>query len=323
LAILSVLAIGLGRAARIDLALVKHRVGKIRADGLIWAAMHYAQNQVRLDKEKTIDTVYQCGFSLQDNKTPQDIFSQVRLQDGSFDISYLLDAGEGQKDVCYGLQDEERRININGIHKQNNRILVHFFMLVGLPEQQAQALVDEIVSWHDGDEKKNSQFSPTSDGYKAIAFENIEELLLLKGMTQDIFKKVKDSLTVFPLSGAMGININTASEIVLKSLFRFFAENNKYDIRKADSLARKIIFYRKGSDGRLCTQDDLPVEKTGISELDPEEGFIYANSMNNLVWASRYFRIKAKGVESQYNVSSELETIMDQDNNRLVFWKRK
>ena len=40
LAILSILAIGLGRTARIDLALTKHRIGKLKADFLSWASLN-------------------------------------------------------------------------------------------------------------------------------------------------------------------------------------------------------------------------------------------------------------------------------------------
>jgi type II secretory pathway component PulK len=342
LAILSVLAVGLGREARIDLAVTKHRVGKLRADGLVWAAAHYAMNQIRLDaaKEQSLaaDTIYQCGFSLQDGKTPQDIFKNVFLKDGSFDISYILDAGQGQRDVCYGFQDEERRININGIHKQNSKILVHLFLLLHLSEQQAQRLADQIVDWRDADsekvsasygaEKEDYMSSLAPYGCKDLPFENIEELLLLKDMTQADFQKIKEYLTVFPrMDTSLSMNINTASDIVLQSLFRFLAEQNpSVEMSDADSLVEKIVLYRKGEDGRLCTEDDRPLLSTasGPLGLNPNELAIYLTATNYFKESSRYFRIGVKGRDRQYNVFSKAEMIIDRDENQsLVSWKRK
>ena len=54
LAILSVLAIGLGRSARIDLALVKHHIGKLKADGLVLAGYNYAARSVLIQRIKRL-----------------------------------------------------------------------------------------------------------------------------------------------------------------------------------------------------------------------------------------------------------------------------
>ncbi len=335
LAILSVLAIGLGRGARIDLGLARHVVGKLKAEGLVQAAVTYAQNQISLkaDKEATKplvgDTLYQCGFYLPEGKTSEDLFKNVSLKDGSFDISYVLEDRLGKKEICYGFQDEERRINVNGITRENQGILVNLFLLLNVPEEQATALAGEIVSWSLGPESVGSGAGEGDDigkvqslEHKGLPFQNIEELLLVKGMTEDIFKKVKDYLTVFPQDGA-GVNINTASEIVLRALFRFVVEKDtNYEMTAADNVARAILLYRQGDDGRSCTFDDRVIEDAKIGEFlsSGSEQSIY-NGLSNKVQNSQYFRVHIQGRDKQYGVSSRVETVINKDS--ILFWKRQ
>jgi len=341
LAILSVLAVGLGRNARIDLALVKHRVGKLKADSLIFAAYNYSTNQIRLDTENqkslATDTVYRCGVDLQEDTIPEDIFKNVSLADGFFDISYALEDDLGRQDICYGFQDEERRINLNGIDRSNYGILVNLLMLTGLSEQQAEMLAAQVVDWHDTDsEKMTISYGAEKDDYlssskpyrcKDLPFENIEELLLLKDMTEDVFKKVKNYLTVFPQSNvSLLLNINTAPELVLKSVFRFIVgQNPSVEIGDADSLVAKIASYRKGDDGRLCTADDRPIRSTeiGALSLNPNENAIYLMASNYFKENSQFFRARAKGVDHLYHVSSQTDMIINREDLSVVSWKRK
>ena len=340
LALLSILAIGMGRGARIDLALAKHGIGKLKAEGLVWAAINYAQNLIRLDTEKeepAADTLYQCGFYLPEGKTAEDIFKNVSLEDGSFDIRYVLKDSSDKSEICYGFQDEERRINVNAINKSNYRILVHLFLLLDLPEEQAQALAAQIVDWHDADlqkmsdsygaEKDDYLSSAKSYGCKDAPFENIEELLLVKDVTEDIFEKIKDHVTVFPQSETdLRVNINTAPELVLKALFRFVAEGANAELSDADNLAQKIVLYRRGDDGRACTADDrlIPEVDVGLLGLNLGESGIYNTAVSMYIKrGAKYFRVWAKATDNGYGISSQVETIFDRDEAHLVYWKRK
>lgn len=75
-----------------------------------------------------------------------------------------------------------------------------------------------------------------------------EELLLLEGMTREIFDKLKDFITVFS-DGK--VNINTAPPEVLTAL----------DLDE-DTIAA-IMDYKKGEDAVEMTADDPAFEKTG------------------------------------------------------------
>lgn len=341
LVILSVVAIGLGRAAHIDLSLAKHRIGKLKADFLMWGAVNYAMNSVRLRAESqtssTADTLYQCGFELKDKETSEDLFKNVALKDGTFDIRYVLKDGRQPERICYGFQDEERRINLNAIHQGNYQILTNLFVLLDIPEDKAETLAAEIVDWQDADSKTTIPSSAEKDEYltlnkpypiKNAPFESIDELLLLKDMTTEIFLKVKDYLTILPQNDIFTINANTAPEIVLKAFFHFLIDQQQSDEWNkdvADSLAEKIVSYRKGDDGIACTADDEAIQnmKIGDLKLFPDESALYFTAANYFKNVSDYLRVFVQGTDDRYAVSSKAEAVISKQSLSFISWERK
>lgn len=81
-----------------------------------------------------------------------------------------------------------------------------------------------------------------------------EELLLIEGITPEIFAGFKDLITVY---GAGKVNINTAPSGVLEVL------------GLSDDLIEIILNYRKGEDAQEATQDDRKFENAGsiLSDL--------------------------------------------------------
>src|SRR3990167_5216286 len=117
LVILTVLTVSLGRNTHVELSLVKHAIGKLKSKYIARAGFVYALDRIRKDTADADaakrDTLYQCGVHLGDEESPQQAFANVVLGDGYFDLQYIP-AGDGEgKNIYYGLQDEERRININ------------------------------------------------------------------------------------------------------------------------------------------------------------------------------------------------------------------
>ena len=72
-------------------------------------------------------------------------------------------------------------------------------------------------------------------------FEVLEELLLIRGMTPEIYSKIKGAVTVY---GNGRININTVGLDVLQAL------------GLSKSFAERIIKYRQGDDEEDGTEDD-------------------------------------------------------------------
>ncbi|MEI8012336.1 MAG: hypothetical protein WCI27_07655 [Candidatus Omnitrophota bacterium] len=145
------------------------------------------------------------------------------------------------------LIDEERKININTAPEDT---LKRFFeMAAGLDPRQAEDITAAILDWRQPGEQPRKN-GAKSDYYQALnpsypckkaPVNVLEELLLVKGVTSGIFKKIKNEVTIY---GTGCININTADAGTLRSLGLTAAA------------ADKIIRYRNGSDGVPATQDD-------------------------------------------------------------------
>jgi len=121
------------------------------------------------------------------------------------------------------IMDEERKINMNlaGLTE-----LARLFQVAAcMSETEAEDLAASIIDWRDSDSALSSAAGGAEDPYyrntsfpyeaKDAAFEVLDEILLVKGMNQDIFEKVRSLLTIY---GDGKVNINTASSEALLAL---------------------------------------------------------------------------------------------------------
>ncbi|OGX38871.1 MAG: hypothetical protein A3C36_00920 [Omnitrophica WOR_2 bacterium RIFCSPHIGHO2_02_FULL_52_10] len=179
-------------------------------------------------------------------------FKEIFLTDiGYFSVEHEI-AGEGEEGgKRYGLIDEERKININTAPVD---VLTGLFVNAGeVSDQEAEEIAESIGDWRDGDDEamdngaENNYYQGLGAPYacKNANFDVLEELLLVKGVTQGIFDRVKGYVTVY---GEGAVNINTADEAVLQWL------------GIGDDLAKKIVDYRNGGDGQGATEDDNALE---------------------------------------------------------------
>ena len=177
------------------------------------------------------------------------IFKEIQVGAGKFTVGYdYLNTESGEYQVRYGIIDEERKININ---KAKRGIIERLFRIVGLSEMKAQNLSASIVDWRDRDSELSIPLGSAEDRYyrnigdpyeaKDADFEVLDELFLVKGMTGEIFDKIKDFITIY---GEGKVNINTASEEALLSLGLH------------ESVVNKILSFRYGQDMIEASADD-------------------------------------------------------------------
>jgi len=176
-------------------------------------------------------------------------FKEIQVGVGRFTVSYgYLNRQSGLREIRYGIIDEERKININ---KAKRSVIGRLFKTVGLDEMEAQNLSASIVDWKDNDSELSIPLGSAEDRYyrnlkdsyeaKDADFEILDELLLVRGMTREIFDRIKDFITVY---GQGKININTAPGEVLLSLGVY------------KSVVDKILSFRYGEDSIEATSDD-------------------------------------------------------------------
>jgi len=244
------------------------------------------------------------------------------LGNGTFDVRYAVPSSEQEgKSVYYGFVDEERKININTVP---NDTLKYFFETVAeVSSQEAGDIADSIIDWRDEDDDltgngaENGYYKTLDPLYscKNKNFDVLEELLLVKGISQDIFDNIRDYATIF---GEGAVNINTADREVLQSL------------KMNEALVEKIVHYRAGSDGIQRSEDDQVFSEAASIEsvLNSAEGLSSEETAtleallekDLLAVKSDYFRGNVYGKLNNNDKSKKVVFVINR-NEQIRYWK--
>jgi general secretion pathway protein K len=132
------------------------------------------------------------------------------------------------------IEDETGKIPLNKLAYDNEyyKVLIRLLQQpeFGLDERKAEEIADSIIDWIDTDDNvpgygaENSYYASQVPPYEAknAPMDCIEELLMIKGVTKEIFYGTKEKpslvqyVTAVESNGA--INVNTAPKMVLRSL---------------------------------------------------------------------------------------------------------
>lgn len=151
----------------------------------------------------------------------------------------------------FAIADESGKININLLTDATGLILNNLLVNLGVEKSKADTIVDSLLDWKDGDDlhrlngAESDYYMSLPNPYKAKDgnFDNVEELLLVKGMTHEILYGTEEKpgliqyLTVY--TSATQININAAKSDVLKAIPSM-----------TDDMIRTIIDYRTSDNGK-------------------------------------------------------------------------
>jgi len=168
------------------------------------------------------------------------------------------DLGKGTFE--YTIIDEEGKLNINTASRKQLR---HIFRYTGVEGAELDTIVDSIIDWRDTD-SLHMLNGAEEDYYQSLKrpysckdgpFDSVEELLLVKGMTPEIFlgsagagssetgeekeKKTYSGVARYlTVNGPGRININTAPAVVLEAVFGPEKADNIIVRREAGPVAR-------------------------------------------------------------------------------------
>ncbi len=171
-----------------------------------------------------------------------------------------------------------------------------------LNERKAAEIVDAIIDWIDADDTLSASGAESSY-YRSLAtpyaaknapLDCIEELLMVRGITSEIFSGTKDKPSLRDLVTIYGtgkIHINTAPKMVLRAL----------DSRITPELADKMDKYRRAKGNNLV--DPLWYKNvSGMENMEIKQDLIG-------VAKSNCFRIYATGVadKMEQNISGVLQ----------------
>jgi len=192
---LTVMALSLGQRSRVGLAFVNGHVQSARAKAAAWAGVVDVLEKIHGSRDQA-DTLYECGVDIPDDKNIKTEF-HGDLEEATFDLFYTQDGR-----VWNGVQDEERKINLNALDEHNERILFYLAQLSGVHEDAANRLTRAVLTKLD----------------RGRAFETVDELLLLPGISKEVYLRIKDDVTIYPrMPASLAVNLNTASLNVVKA----------------------------------------------------------------------------------------------------------
>jgi type II secretory pathway component PulK len=199
--------------------------------------------------------------ALMDGWSYDPTFQDVRVGEASVTVGYR-NTGQGAlaQSFVYGLQDEESKINLN--HAKRVQLQRLLRIVLSCSETERQSLAASLVDWRDKNSELSIPMGSAEDHeYQQLQypyeakdddFEVLDEILLVQGMTDAYFEKIKDYVTVW---GSGKVNINTAPKIILSVL------------GLSDDIVEKILLYRAGEDGIAGTEDDQVF--VSVSEVTP------------------------------------------------------
>jgi len=333
LSILSLLALSLGRKTNLELSLAKYLVGKQQARQYAGAGIAYARKKIARDSADKdtaqFDTIYDCGLSITKEQDKEELFKDLSLGHGSFTI--LRAKGSEQDADAYGFSDEESKININGLNARNKNILEELITNKGFDKSIAEEIVAAVLDWKDADQDpfneefgaENSYYESLTPSYKCKndAFQSLGELLLVRGMTKEIYQKIKESLTVFSLGNTLKVNVNTASPEVLRAIARsVVAGNTSFNENDIEPLVEKLIAYRSGEDQIEDTLDDIPINNNEIPFNAAERG-IYLNMLAYLTNKSNYIHVTSVGSTKDKKVTATLKAVVNRRDLSIVSFR--
>lgn len=332
LVILVIMAGGLYRRGSVNAAIAKLVMGQMRAHYLAISALRYAVALIELDTKDAegtkTDTFYQCGFWLKEGITPEMLFKRVTVPGGYFEIVPSWQRDEGPR--RYGMSDEEGRINLNGVSAADHQILKYLVLDAGFEKDTAETITASVVDWVDEDDQvfnepygqENDPAKPSPVLIRNRKFENVQELLLIKGMTTEIFTAIENDLTVFPQANGLTVNLNTATPRVLRSLIRSFTGNRtNTEISDADSLAEKLLRYRRGSDNLDGTDDDKGIESQDL-RLNAREMSLMSQLEGYRTRVSNFLRMGIRAVDEESKVEYLAEAIISRQTGKVVYWQK-
>ena len=336
LVILTSLVMSLSRNTHVELALTKNTIGKIQAKYFAWAGLMFAMKQIQLDSKdqnsSLKDTLFYCGIPIVDGRSSAEIFHDHKISDGAFDVFYESRT-DGQLKVRYGIQDEERFINLNALGLDSVNVLSSLLTTLGVDDDTAKTIAFSAIDWKDDDAVLSDEKYGAEDDYyqgltrsyktKNYFFESKEELLYVRGMTKEILEKIKPFITVFGLPEQLKINFETASEDVLRALARAeVIRNPTVDSADADSLIRKMLEYRSGDDRVEFTEDDKEIER--VEDLNPNanEQVIFLAMNQYRIRQSEFLRIHAKGIAGRDKIESHIEAVVQRVDSSILYWNR-
>lgn len=224
------------------------------------------------------------------------------------DTGRVLAEGDGVLSVR--AEDEQGKVSVNAIVFGNGETNVEKYaiysrLLEGLALKTD--LADTLADWIDIDDDPRVGGAESHDYYKRLTqpysakgapLDSTEELLLVKGYTPNVVKKLSTFITVYT-NGK--ININTAPKEVIMALSDELTED----------MAQRVIDYRY----KYPFKDTAEIRKVSGFEI---LGF---DLQNRITVTSNIFRVFSKADMGGH--IREIEAVVQTTGNKIRYWRER
>ncbi len=330
--VLSAIVFVIGRWAQKEIYFAKYQIGSTRSRAYVWSGLFVAH-----EKLKKWSALRNDVNSAPEGRQPladfiYKPFQQMPLDGGYFRISNPV-KGESSAKAAFQpwFQDEADRINLNGLGANNYSVLQELLMVLGVKEDAALNIARSVVDWKDpdndvfgqGEENEDDLYINQTRPYKCKnrPFDSFEELVLVRGMTAEIMLLLEPYVTVFPRTGELSLNLDTAPKELLLAFARALSGPRTNTGREdADSLVKKISDYRDrslaemGSPGRKIDYNNM--------ELNSKEKAIYFALISYGSAPADALRFDIRGADTSSGVVISGQFVIDLRTSNVLSWQR-
>jgi type II secretory pathway component PulK len=314
LSFLTVFSIGLANNISGQLRLASHLQDRLKMYYLARAGIERGIIELGTDDQTpSYDTLNDSRFN------NQEAFKELPLGDGYITLSYRL-ANEEEEVVFYGLMDENSRININEVPAEVLKTLLENVGEVDTDE--ADDIASAIIDWRDVDivispgGAEDAYYQGLEEPYpcKNGKFQVLEELLLVKGITAEIFLKIKPVITIY---GDGRVNINTADWLTLHAL------------GLSSDLAEQIVEFRQAGDEETESEENIfktvaDLGNIGFLFTDEAEEISRLISLDVLTVKSDTVRVNSAGIlkKGERNLERKIVCVVGED-SQILYWREE
>lgn len=320
---LAALTLATGAHVAAVLSAAERLTERTRAQAEATGAAAYAA-AVIMSQTNTWDGISQSAWNCDER-----VFHDVEVSETRISVSFASPE-VGGKVRRFGVLGEESRININ---YAKFPVLTAFFMTVAeLGKPEAEKLATEVFIWRGDSESLTSDdgkvypSSLTGLSAEGRPLRSPEELLLVKGVDEGLFRRIQPFMTVY---GKGKVNINAASETVLEVLGVAAAQSRELagGAVAAASLAAKIVRFREAGNA-FEKSDNFNVEdiRIPLKQFEPligDELEVLGDMVASLTDRSDSFGGTAYGGggSAVAEPTGQIDFVWDVPTRRFVMWR--
>lgn len=246
------------------------------------------------------------------------VFSNSVVGAGTFTLVHVQKHSDGASNVVFGLWDEQSRIDLN---LARSELLVAVMHVAGGLSQEAAVRMGEAIVMARTKPVDSSPAIGTATGWvdsqiKSGPLQSCHELLWIKGMTPEIFERVRDHVTV---CGANRVNLNTAGLVVLQCLGVCGGGGSK----AAQSLSRKILQFReRGGIFKTYLGAGLAEAMGDEARLSDEERRSLYGMTPHVTVMSDHFRGQVEGwmTGGSFGQRRRIDFVWDRKERKFEYW---